>query len=89
MTFYIYMLLCEDGSFYTGYTVNVERRYALHMKGHGARYTRMRKPQKIVYVEPSPSRIEAIRRERVIKGFSHQQKAILCREWEDMEQNSS
>lgn len=75
--FYVYMLLCEDGSFYTGYTMNVEQRFALHLKGKGARYTRAHKPIKVAYVEAYASRSEAIRRERSIKVLSHAQKQQL------------
>lgn len=77
MTFYVYIMLCLDGSFYTGYTKNVEERFKLHVNGNGARYTRIRKPKKIVHIEQFKSRIEAIHRERQIKKLSHKQKEEL------------
>lgn len=77
MPYYVYVLLCKDGSFYTGYTGDLSSRIGRHTKGYGARYTRMRKPEKLVYVEEFESRCEAMRREREIKGLSHDQKQDL------------
>jgi putative endonuclease len=71
------MLLCNDGSFYTGYTKNIEARMHLHQTGKGARYTRIHKPQKVVYFEEHYSRSLAMKREREIKKLSHQQKQAL------------
>ncbi|MDR2203263.1 MAG: GIY-YIG nuclease family protein [Nitrososphaerota archaeon] len=75
--FYVYILLCCDGSFYTGYTKDVETRLRLHQIGKGARYTRIHKPKKLVYFEECASRSLAMRRERSIKKLSHQQKQVL------------
>jgi putative endonuclease len=77
MHFYVYMLLCTDGSFYTGYTKNIDERTRLHANGKGARYTRTHKPERVVYVELFDSQAEAMRREREIKRLSHQQKQNL------------
>ena len=77
MPFYVYILLCMDGSFYTGYTKNLDARTRLHAKGKGARYTKMHKPEKIAYVELFDSRAKAMKRERAIKKMSHQQKLNL------------
>lgn len=77
MPFYVYILLCVDGSFYTGYTKNVDARARLHASGKGARYTRVHKPQKVAYVEPYDSRAKAMKREREIKKMTHQQKSNL------------
>jgi putative endonuclease len=77
MHFYVYMLLCTDGSFYTGYTKNIDERTRLHANGKGARYTRTHKPERVVYVELFASQAEAMRREREIKRLSHQQKQNL------------
>jgi len=76
-SFYVYLLLCNDGSYYTGYTNNVASRFERHKKGHGARYTRMRRPKKIVYVEKCRTRLSAIRRERQIKRLNHDEKHDL------------
>ncbi len=82
MTYYVYMLLCEDGSFYTGCTRSVESRFRQHKRGVGARYTRMHKPVKVAYVEETTSRGEAIRRERVIKRLSHKGKRRLAESYD-------
>ena len=75
--FYVYILLCRDGSFYTGYTKNLDARIRLHESGKGARYTRMHKPKRIAYVELFDSQTKAMKREKTIKKLSHQQKLNL------------
>jgi putative endonuclease len=77
MPFYVYILLCMDGSFYTGYTKNLDKRARLHESGKGARYTRMHKPKRVAYVELFDSRANAMKREKAIKKLSHQQKQNL------------
>ncbi|MCW4005828.1 MAG: GIY-YIG nuclease family protein [Candidatus Bathyarchaeota archaeon] len=77
MSYYVYILLCEDGSFYTGYTKNVVNRAAQHANGTGARYTKMHKPKEIAYTEQFPTRSQAMKREKAIKKLSHEQKANL------------
>ncbi len=77
MAFYVYILLCSDGSFYTGYTKDVEARTRQHQNGKGARYTKAHKPQKLAYVETHNCRGVAMKREREIKKLSHQQKQDL------------
>jgi putative endonuclease len=74
MVYYVYVVLCEDGTFYTGYTRNLEMRMKLHTNGKGARYTKTHKPKKIVHVERFNSRSEAMKREKRIKKLSHEQK---------------
>jgi len=74
MPYYVYVILCEDGSFYTGYTKNLNARIKLHMEGKGARYTRIHKPTRLVYSEEYSSRAEAMRRERKMKKLKHNQK---------------
>ena len=78
-SYFVYMLLCDDGSYYTGYTSNVLSRFERHKKGHGARYTRMRQPRKIVYLQRFGTRQAAMRRERQIKALSHGEKRDLAR----------
>ena len=68
MPYYVYILLCKDGSYYTGYAKDLKRRLEQHKKGRGARYTRMHKPDRVIYVEEFSSRSEAIERERQIKN---------------------
>ncbi len=77
MPFYVYILLCMDGSFYTGYTKNLDKRTKLHESGKGARYTRAHKPERVAYVELFDTRAKAMKRERAIKKLSHQQKLNL------------
>jgi len=78
MPYYVYMLLCTDGSFYTGYAKNVGRRVKQHTKGRGARYTRIHRPEKLVYLEKFNSRGEAMKREQEIKSLSHDKKERLA-----------
>jgi putative endonuclease len=79
MPFYVYILRCTDGSFYTGYTKNVEARAQLHAKGKGARYTRTHKPKSIAYIETFTTRARAMKREREIKKLSHDEKLYLIK----------
>ena len=76
-SYYVYLLLCDEGSYYTGYTNNVASRLERHKKGYGARYTRMRKPKRVVYVEEFKTRGTANKRERQIKALSHREKHEL------------
>lgn len=77
MQFFVYILQCEDGSFYTGYTKNLNQRIKMHMNGKGARYTKSHKPKKVVFIEKHDSRSDAIKRERSIKKKSHNEKKEL------------
>lgn len=77
MPYYVYILLCKDGSYYTGYTKNVKHRVEQHRKGKGAKYTMMHEPKKIVYLEEFTSISKAMQREREIKSFSHSRKRRL------------
>jgi putative endonuclease len=77
VAFYVYILLCNDGSFYTGYTKDIEARTRQHETGKGARYTKAHKPKKLAYVETHENRSVAMKREREIKKLSHQQKQAL------------
>jgi putative endonuclease len=77
MPFCVYILLCTDGSFYTGYTKNIDVRTRLHASGKGARYTKTHKPKRVAYIESFDSRAAAMKRERDIKKMTHQQKLNL------------
>jgi putative endonuclease len=77
LSYYVYILLCKDGSYYTGHAKDVEKRLEMHRKGQGARYTRMHEPEKLVYLEQFESRGEAMKRERQIKTLSHNKKQQL------------
>lgn len=71
---FIYILLCEDNSLYTGSTNNLEKRFADHQKGKGSKYTRSHKPLKIIYSEKLESKSAALKREIEIKSWSREQK---------------
>ena len=71
---FTYILECSDGSFYTGWTNNLERRVKAHNAGKGAKYTKSRKPVKLVYFETFLTKQEAMRREWEIKQLSRVEK---------------
>jgi len=77
MAFYCYILECADGTYYTGWSIDPERRARQHDCGRGARYTRSRCPVRLVYVEECPDRAAAMKRERAIKTLSRLQKEKL------------
>jgi len=77
MPFYVYILLCIDGSFYTGYTKDLNERTRQHENGKGAKYTKTHRPQKVAYVELFNNRGSAMKRERAIKKLTHKQKQDL------------
>ncbi len=81
MHYYVYMLLCENDSFYTGYTKSIKSRLRLHRNGKGARYTRLHKPKTLVYVEQFGSRSEAMKKEKNIKRLNHNQKSELVQKY--------
>jgi putative endonuclease len=70
----VYILLCQDGSFYTGSTNNVAQRFLTHQSGKGGRYTRSHKVVKIIYKEEFRTKSEALKREIEIKSWSRQAK---------------
>lgn len=74
---YVYILKCRDGSLYTGYTNNLERRLKTHNSGKGAKYTRCRLPVELVYYETYETKSEAMKREYYIKQMSRQGKVKL------------
>ncbi len=71
---YVYMVCCANGTLYTGYTINVERRIALHNAGKGGRYTRSHRPVSLVASWTFNSRGEALRAERELKRLPREQK---------------
>jgi len=71
---YLYLIECDDGSLYTGITTDVERRYAQHVAGKGARYTRMKKPVRLVGFCECGSKSDALKAELSIKRLSAAQK---------------
>jgi len=77
MSCYCYIVECADGTFYTGWTTDPERRVNVHNKGRGAKYTKMRLPVKLVYVEELPDPKSAMKRERAIKAMTREKKMKL------------
>lgn len=79
--YYCYMVRCCDGSFYTGWTLDPERRVKQHNRGTGAAYTRLHRPVELVYVEETASRSAALKREIALKRYSHEKKEIMARSY--------
>jgi putative endonuclease len=75
--FFCYMLRCSDGTYYTGWSTNPEKRVAIHNRGRGAKYTRSRLPVQLVYVETCRDKSAALKREGAIKVLSHAHKDSL------------
>lgn len=74
---YTYIVSCADNTLYTGWTNNLERRIAAHNDGKGAKYTKTRRPVKLVYFEEHITKEEAMRREWAIKQLSKSEKLSL------------
>jgi putative endonuclease len=77
VSFYVYILQCVDGTYYTGYTKDLDERTRQHQNGKGAKYTKSHRPQREAYVELFGTRSAAMKRERQIKKLSRQQKLAL------------
>ena len=77
MANYTYIVECSDGSLYTGYTNDLEKRIKVHNSGKGAKYTRSRLPVKLVYFEEFEEKQDAQRREWQIKRLNRSQKLEL------------
>lgn len=73
----VYILQCADGSFYTGYTDDVEKRVKKHNAGKGAKYTRSRLPVKLIWTEVYTTKSDAMKRERQIKRLDRKVKEAL------------
>ena len=78
-TWFVYLLRCADGSLYTGVTKDVDRRCEQHNAGTASRYTRSRRPTRLVYRESQASRGLALKREAAIKALSRRGKESLLR----------
>lgn len=77
MSHVVYVLECADGTLYTGYTTDLERRVTEHEAGVGAKYTRGRAPVEVVHVERYDSRSAGLSREHEIKALSRAEKEAL------------
>ena len=74
---YTYMLKCKDGTYYTGYTNDLEKRVQAHNEGKGAKYTKGRGPVELIYFEEYEDKSIAMRREWEIKRLTRSQKEEL------------
>lgn len=74
---FVYILVCNDESFYCGYTNDLEARLAAHNSGKGAKYTKSRLPVQMVYHECFETKSEALKREAAIKKLKRPQKLDL------------
>ena len=81
--FFIYMLECADGTLYTGWTTNPDRRVREHNAGRGALYTRWRRPVELRYLEEAPDRSSAQKRENAIKKLTRENKLLLVEKYQD------
>ena len=87
--FYVYILKCSDGSYYTGHTDNIEQRIDEHYCGETPCYTQSRRPFEVVYVAEFTERYEAIQAERQIKKWSRKKKEALIRgDWDGLQKLS-
>lgn len=81
--FFCYMVECVDGSFYTGWTTDPERRVKEHNAGKGALYTRWRRPVELTYLEQVGDRSSALKREHAIKQLTRKKKLDLIQNYLD------
>ncbi len=77
MNWQVYIILCKDNSLYTGITTDVQRRFAQHLAGTGAKYFRGHSPHRLVYLEDNHDRSSASHREAEIKKFRPEDKRRL------------
>ena len=78
MKAFTYILVCADGTLYTGWTNDLEKRLAAHNAGKGAKYTRSRRPVRLFYYEEFEEKCEALRRECEIKRLPREKKIALA-----------
>ena len=79
MKHYAYIVECADGTYYCGYTNDLEKRIETHNRGKGAKYTKPRLPVALVYYEEFDSKEEAMSREWHLKQLTHAQKQALIK----------
>ena len=80
MSYYLYILECEDKTLYTGITTDVKRRFKEHKEGRGGHYTSSRRVKKVIYTEQLLTRSDALKRESEIKGWNRAKKLSLINE---------
>ena len=79
LMWYIYILKCNDGRFYTGITSNLKRRFKEHKRGRGGRFTRSFGVNKLLYQEKCFTRPQALKREAQIKSWPKRRKITLIK----------
>lgn len=77
--FWVYIVRCADGSYYTGHTDNLEYRISQHQSGELGGYTVTRRPLELVFTQECTTREEALRAERQLKGWSGKKKEAMMR----------
>ena len=82
---YTYIVKCSDGTYYTGWTNNLEKRLAAHNAGKGAKYTKSRRPVVLKYYETFSTKKEAMRREWTVKQLSRKEKLELIGTFQDQQ----
>jgi len=83
-TFYTYLLLTENNTYYCGYTDDITKRYKKHIEGIGAKYTKANKPKKIAYLETFKTKSEAMKEEYRIKRLSRIAKENLVKNFSNL-----
>lgn len=73
---FVYMILCEGNTIYTGYSIDPFKRFVRHSQGKGAKYTKSHAPIKLLLVEECFSKSEALKKEYKLKALSHEEKLI-------------
>lgn len=84
---YTYIVECKDGTFYTGWTNDIEKRMEAHNAGRGAKYTKTRRPVTLIYKECFETKEEAMKREYAIKQMTRTQKLKLIKEGNTSQQS--
>jgi predicted GIY-YIG superfamily endonuclease len=85
MSFWVYVLRCSDGSYYTGHTDDISKRVAMHESGQIPGYTHSRRPVQLVFSQDCASREAALTAELQIKGWSRAKKeALFRRDWQEV-----
>lgn len=81
---FLYILRCGDDTLYTGITTDIDRRFAMHISGRGAKYTRGRGPLTIVYRECCGSHSDALRREYTVKALPRTEKEKMIAKYQNL-----
>ena len=84
---YTYILKCSDGTLYTGWTNDLQKRLEAHGDGRGAKYTKSRRPVELVYFETYESKNDAMSREAKIKRLTRAEKLELIKKQDGLTAN--